>query len=56
VPHFIERLANVEEYGRAVFPCFSRVVDVVCKAMALLNGGMGFAEAKLVFRNPVLGS
>jgi hypothetical protein len=32
------------------------MVGVVCKTMALLDGGVSFAKAKLMFRNPILGS
>jgi len=32
------------------------LVDVVCKAMALLYGGMSLAEAKLMLWDPIMGS
>ena len=55
MPDFIEGLTDIQENRGAVFAVVEGREDCVSYAVALLDGGVGSAESKLVLGNPVFG-
>ena len=55
MPDFIEGLTDIQENCSAVFAVVEGPEDCVSDAVALLDGGVGSAESKLVLENPVFG-
>jgi hypothetical protein len=53
MPDFIEGLTDIQEDCDAVFAVVEGPDDCVSYAVALLDGGVGSAEPKLVLGNPV---
>ena len=54
MPDFIERLADVQKYSRAVSVVVECFIYGVGNPVALLYGGMGFSEPEIMMRNPGL--
>jgi hypothetical protein len=55
MPDLIEGLTYIQESCSAVFFVLEGLEDGVRNAVALLNGGMGSAEPKLMMGDPVFG-
>ena len=54
MPHFIKRLANIQENGRAILLIVQCFVYYVCETVALLNSRIRLSESELVQRYPLL--
>jgi len=55
MPDFIEDLTDIQENCGAVFAVVEGPEDCVSYALALLDGGVGSAEPRLVSGNSVFG-